>query len=219
VIPRRFARRRLSVVRWLLLIVAASGCPRPNDWRQALDDLRHADPQVRRIAAQRLFETRPHEPPVIPALTAALRDVDPEVRRWSCRALGELPAQPALQQLEDVLQDGDVSVRRAAAFAAQRLSPESTAYRAELISAMKAGDGGVIVAVQALQPPAEWAIPTLATILKDDRRPGLRRLAAEALGILGSQSAAASTALEQATKDRNDQVRAAAAAARARLQK
>jgi HEAT repeat protein len=80
-----------------------------------------------------------------------------------------------------------------------------------LTATMQAGEGGTIVAVGGLGPQAEWAAPTLTKLLQD-KRPGVRRLAAEALGKIGPQGDA-TAALEQATRDADDQVRAAAEAA------
>ena len=183
-----------------------------------LDDLKSPDTATRRVAVQRLAEQKPPDDRVVSAFTLALADPDLEVRRWSCRGLGELGAASAQNALEERLKDEQVSVRRAAAFALQRVAPDSTAYRKELLDAMRTGDGGVIVALAKCQPPPTWAADTLIELLKD-RRPGIRRLAAEALGQIGTSTASAQAALENATRDPDDRVRESATAALGRLRK
>ncbi|MDX1969819.1 MAG: HEAT repeat domain-containing protein [Planctomycetaceae bacterium] len=179
----------------------------------ALNNLTSADVTVRRQAAQTLFELRPPQEPVVSALTQAVNDSDSEVRRWVCRTLGELGeiASPSVPVLEGALKDSETAVRRSAAFALQRLAPDSKAYRLELSDAMLDGDGGVIVALPKLSPKPDWAIPSLVKLLKD-RRPGTRRLAAEALGEIGISSTEVQPALETAAaKDADDRVRESAA--------
>lgn len=207
--PRRSAA-------WCALVIGLStisaGC---GDGRvsAALNNLTSADVTVRRQAAQTLFELRPPQEPVVSALTQAVNDSDSEVRRWVCRTLGELGeiASPSVPVLEGALKDSETAVRRSAAFALQKLAPESEAYRRELTEALQAGDGGVIIALPRLTPTPVWAVPTLVNLLKD-RRPGARRLAAEALGEMGGPSPAVRTALETAAaKDADDRVRESAA--------
>ena len=67
----------------------------------------------------------------------------------------------------------------------------------------------MIVGVTKEGPRAAWAVPTLTRLLAD-RRPGIRRLAAEGLGKIGSASESALPALERAARDRDDRVREAA---------
>jgi HEAT repeat protein len=53
------------------------------------------------------------------------------------------------------------------------------------------------------------SVPTFTRLLTD-RRPGIRRLAAEGLGKIGGASQTALPALRQALQDRDDRVREAA---------
>lgn len=184
-----------------------------------MTQLSSPDVEVRRQAVLLLFERHPDRPEVVVALTDASDDPDAEVRRWACRTLGELgrAAATSVKALEIRLQDPETAVRRAAAFALQKLAPESTAYRSELLDGLRAGDGGIIVALGTLEPRPTWAVPALVERL-GDRRPGLRRLAAETLGQLGDGSAAVRQALARAQRDSDDRVRGAAAEALARLQ-
>jgi HEAT repeat protein len=201
-----------------LLLVLATGCG-GDPLADAVAGLSSADAAVRRQAAQTLYQLRPDTAEALAALRRGTDDPDPEVRRWCCRTLGELPAHAAaaVPVLESRLTDPETAVRRTAAFALQKLEPDSTAYRAELLAAVTAGDGGVIVALGTLEPRPEWAVPALIGRLRD-RRPGLRRLAAECLGALGIDTPEVRQALERLQADADDRVREAAAAALARLQ-
>jgi HEAT repeat protein len=185
----------------------------------ALRDLRSSEVATRRRAVEVLFEARPADPSVVTALADALNDADGEVRRAAARTLGVLgpPARDVIPRLEQTLRDPETGVRRAAAFALQQLAPETEAYRDELIAALRAGDGGVIVALPRLTPRPDWALEPLRELLKD-RRPGTRRLAIEALAELKFDDPTLRPTLERlAQSDRDDRVREAARAALSRL--
>jgi HEAT repeat protein len=116
----------------------------------------------------------------------------------------------SLDALSQTLEDDEQPVRIAAAFAIQELAPTEESHTAVLIEAMKMGEGGVIVAVGEYGPSAAWAVPTLVSLLQD-RRPGIRRITADALRQIGSAAAAAKDALRQAAQsDEDDRVRDAA---------
>ncbi len=75
---------------------------------------------------------------------------------------------------------------------------------------MKMGEGGTIVAVGQYGENAVWAVPTLVSLL-EDRRAGIRRIAADALRQIGPAAGAAEEALRRAAKhDVDDRVRDAA---------
>ena len=83
-------------------------------------------------------------------------------------------------------------------------------YVEVLRDAMRLGDGGVIVAVGRLGERAEWAVPTLVLLLAD-KRPGIRRISAEALQQIGIASEEAEAGLRRAAEhDADDRVRHAA---------
>jgi HEAT repeat protein len=150
----------------------------------------------------------------VPELRKTLADRHPTLRQASARALGEIGDKSAsvISALRESLQDSELSVQLAAAWSLHQLDPEGKHYIPILKSTMQSGEGGTIVAVGNLGPKADWAVPTLTALL-NDRRPGVRRLAAEALAKIGPD-AAAKTALQQhATRDPDDRVREAAAAA------
>jgi HEAT repeat protein len=197
-------------IRLIAILLCLGGCsPGPADW---LADLKSTDVPTRRSAAEKLAEKAPTSPEVVAALTQATDDSDPEVRRWSCRGLGRHNAAASVKQLESKLRDPATAVRRAAAFSLQTLAPESTGYREEFIAGMRMGDGGLLVAIKGFEPPATWSVPVLLELMKD-RRPGIRRLAVEAIGEIAPAMVEPRKALEAARRDPDDRVREAAAKA------
>ncbi len=197
----------------LLLLVLATGCGDGDRVTQLVAQLRDANVELRIAAAEALGEMGAEASAAVPALGEALRDVHPGVRQAAGRALGRMGdgARPALASLETALDDSELTVQLAAAWALVKLDPGARKYVPVLSATMQAGEGGTILAVGNLGPEAEWAVPILAKLLQD-KRAGVRRLAAEALGKIGPQGDA-TAALEQATRDADDQVRAAAESA------
>lgn len=198
---------RIAVVAAVIFTLTGCGGPGTAEW---LDALKSSDPVTRRVAAEKLAEQAPTSPEIVAALALATDDADPEVRRWSCRGLGRHQATTSVRQLEAKLKDPSTPVRRAAAFSLLALAPDSTGYRDEFIAAMRAGDGGILVAIRTFEPPASWATPVLLDLMKD-RRPGIRRLAVESIGAIAPAMEASRKALEVAAKDPDDRVREAAA--------
>jgi HEAT repeat protein len=195
-----------------LCLAAAAGCE-ADQVTLLTEQLASAENDARSNAARDLGALGAAAGPAIPSLIVVARDSQPGVRQAACRALGEIGvADPAaLAALQDSLEDAESSVQLAAAFALVKLDPGGQAYIPVLIRTMRSGEGGTIVAVGQLGPQASWAVPALIDLLKD-RRPGIRRLAAEALGRIGP-TAEAVPALQRAAQDSDDRVRAAAAAA------
>jgi HEAT repeat protein len=195
-----------------LLIAALAGCaedPMPTLLGQAAS----ANAEERADAVRSLGELGAGAETAVPALINATRDEDRDVRRAACRSLGEIGdfREAALSALLARLEDEEFPVQLAAAFALLKLDPQGRAYVPALTRAMRRGEGGTIVAVGRLGRQAEWAVPTLVDLLRD-RRPGVRRLAAEALGRIGLTEEAAE-ALRKASRDPDDRVRRAAEAA------
>jgi HEAT repeat protein len=187
--------------------LACSGCG-GGDAERLLIELQSEDLEVRREAARELGTLKPSTPEVYSALGISITDPDREVRRLSCYALGEIGTTDT-EALATALTDSEMSVRLAAAYALLKIEAGHTEAVAVLSRAMLAGDGGVIVGVTKGGPQAAWAVPTLTRLLADSR-PGIRRLAAEGLGKIGSASQTAMPALEKALKDQDDRVREAA---------
>lgn len=207
---RVFVDRGLrSVVLFALLWLAGCGSKPLKELTQQLQD---DDVEVRRHAAASLVKLGHDAKPAIAALSGAASDKDREVRRLAIRALGQLGPESAgcLPALVHALEDQELSVRLAAAMAIQQLEPAETKHRTILIDAMKKGEGGTIVAVGKYGATAEWAVPTLTSLLQD-RRAGIRRIAADALHDIGPAAAAAEDSLRRTAKDdADDRVRDAA---------
>ncbi|MBL8850459.1 MAG: HEAT repeat domain-containing protein [Planctomycetaceae bacterium] len=196
-----------------MLTVVFAGCQGEDPVAARIAELQGTDRESRIAAADALRELGEPAATAVPALTSVLGDLHPGVRQSAARALGHMgdAGQSAVPPIEDLLDDPELSVRMAAAWSLRELDPAGEKYVPVLIKAMREGEGGTIVAVGNLGPDGDWAVPTLTTLLQD-RRPGVRRLAAEALGKIGPD-AAARTALERAARDSDDRVREAATAA------
>jgi HEAT repeat protein len=201
--------RRLSV----LVTLLAPGCGGGADVDALIAQLGDADSNVRITAAAALGKLGADAEAAVAPLQEALRDPHPEVRQASARSLGEIgaAAPDAVAALESALNDEDLRVQLAAAWALVKLDSAGRKYVPVLTATMKLGEGGTIVAVGNLGSSADWAVPTLVELLSD-QRPNTRRLAAEALGRIGPTGDAVK-ALQQATQDADDRVRAAASAA------
>lgn len=197
-----------------LFLVTAQGCGGGDPVAVLVEQLEDPSHDVRIAAADGLREIGPPAAVAAPPLLEAIRDPHPTLRQAAARALGAIGDRSAgvMSALRESLLDPELSVRLAAAWALHRLDAEGEHYAPVLQRAMESGEGGTIVAVGNLGANAEWALPTLTRLLKD-RRAGVRRLAADALGKIGPD-ASARTALEQvAARDADDRVREAAGAA------
>lgn len=197
-----------------LLLVFVLGCG-DGALERCLHQLTSDDVTLRRQAARQLAELKPQGTKAQQALERAAADSDREVRRLACVALGEIGT-GGKAVLEKALADPEFSVQLAAAFALLKIDPESESAISVLKKTMKLGEGGVIVSVTQMGPKADWAVPTLVDLLRD-RRPGIRRLAADGLGQIAVGNQSALTALKRAQQDPDDRVRDAAAKALERL--
>ena len=171
--------------------------------------LANGDVQVRRAAARSLKELSGDKVRAIPALTdAASQDDDLEVRRLSIQALGEIgpPAEASISVLLQTLEDSPEAVQVAAALAIARIAPERESYQPVLIRAMRAGNGGVLMAVGRLGEDAKWAVPTLVELLTHELVQ-IRSLAAHTLGQIGPAAKDAAPALERMSRDSDPAVR------------
>jgi HEAT repeat protein len=186
-----------------------------------------ADLSTRRAALREIAEMGAEGRAATDTLVKLSRDADAEIRRLCCLALGnmygiatephvDIPAAVAVSVTECV-SDKETSVRMTAAYALLAIEPTHVAAQELLAKAMLRGDGGVIDRLGKQTPPPTWAVPTLIAILKSDRRPGNRRLAAVALGRIGVATNAGVTALQAARGDADDRVRSAAEDALAAL--
>jgi HEAT repeat protein len=206
----------MSVARMLALLLpaVASGCSNADPVAERIAQLADSNHEVRIAAADALRDLGPAAAAAVPQLRKTLADRHPTLRQASARALGEIGDKSAsvISALRESLQDSELSVQLAAAWSLHQLDPEGKHYIPILKSTMQSGEGGTIVAVGNLGPKADWAVPTLTTLL-NDRRPGVRRLAAEALAKIGPDTAAKTALQQHAQRDPDDRVREAAAAA------
>ena len=191
----------------LVFCISAIGCS-PDRTPQLILQLQDEAVEVRRAAAKALGELgRKTKKSAVSPLSEAVTDKDRVVRRLACFALGEMGpvADSAIPFLIHALTDRELSVRLSSAFAICKINPENKDYVPELLNAMRKGEGGTIVAVGKMGPNAGWAVPMLINLLKDSR-PGIRRLAAEALGRIGSSTDSTEAALKKAVNDPDDRV-------------
>jgi HEAT repeat protein len=189
--------------------------------------------EVRREAAEALG--RLGDGNAVPSLTAALGDTDADVREAAVVALGSLRDPKAIGPLVLALKDPTSGVRRIAAATLSRIDtdwsslPEARAAAEELKPALHDNDPGVrhfvghlLAAMNAAEPGAaplasstgstseqrrQLAIACFLRVLTDSDR-DLRQAAAEALGRLGGEGAAAG--LAKARRDLDPGVRVAA---------
>lgn len=159
---------------------------RPSEIPRLILDLKNGDEDTRVHAAYRLGLVNPPESAgeAISTLIAALNDPSVQVRIHSASALGDLKAEAAIQPLIDHLSDADGEV---IVFAAQSL-----------------GEIG---------PKALSAVPYLLPLLESDGCAGSRRVAAIALGRIGSEQELAATVMTRDLHNTNKYVRLEAARA------
>ena len=202
--------RGLTVLNPIVVIAASlAGCEAPHE--PLVEQLQSTSAESRRAAALALGKLGSTAEPAVSSLWPVVGDGDPTVRQAACRALGEIgvASLETTAALQPALDDAELSVRLAAAIALLRLDPSGDVHRQVLTDAMLQGEGGTIVAVGRLEPKATWALPTLTQLLRD-RRPGIRRIAAEALGRIGPDAAAREALHRSATQDADDRVRTTA---------
>jgi len=170
------------------------------------------DPEVRRVAARALADQRGTSSEIIAALTQAAANSDVEVRQIAVEALAQKgsAAETVLPPLERALADPELSVRLKAALAIRKIDPESESYRPVLLDSLRAGHGTVFLEVGRMGTDAQWAVPTLVTVLSSDRRPSIRALAASTLGRIGASTSKVESALRRALRDQSPAVRTAA---------
>jgi HEAT repeat protein len=210
-----------KVTGWLAFVVLCQmvvGCG-----RDSLEDLiaRLGDPdfRVRRAAATKLVERAATDEHVVPALMPCVADHNIEARRLAIDVLGQIGpgASASLPTLKAALADQEPTVRMRAAIAIQRIAPEERSFVPVLVSAMRAGQGRILLHVGAMGADGAWAVPTLMELLSHDS-PQMRALAAQTLGRVGLPASDARAALERAARDPNAAVQSAARGAMQRIQ-
>jgi HEAT repeat protein len=152
-------------------------------------------------------------------LLRQLENPDPTMRRSAIRALVDERGDVAVlvPALERVLGDTDTSVRLSAAVALQKIDPANQSFRPLLIESLEAGHAPLFLEVGRMGPDAEWAVPTLVTLLTHPQ-PQIRALSARALGEIGVAGRIVETALKQRLRDDSAAVRRAAERALEQIQ-
>jgi HEAT repeat protein len=116
--------------------------PRPKDVEELACLLKSRNVEERREAATTLaFMEQGSEKALLP-LVAALKDVDPVVRRYAASAPGRIgpPAKPAVPALANLLGDKSVEVRRSSAGALVRLKSHAKAAAPVLLQSLQEED-------------------------------------------------------------------------------
>jgi len=179
-------------------------------------ELKDNNEDVRMTAVEALGMTEDKR--VVEPLIAALRDQSMRVRRCAVEALAQIKDKHAVEPLIGALKNDDSKVRKAAIEALGIIQDKRALV--PLIAALKDQDKHVCVdAHRALEKidsnwreseAAEQAVPAFITALKDDDK-NMRKVAAEALGMIRDKRAV--EPLISALKDDDKNVRKAAAEA------
>jgi HEAT repeat protein len=224
--PDRDVRRDAAESLWRIGPPARAAIP---PLSRALQD---EDGNVSRSAAGALGAFGPEARTAVPALTEALRHRDMETRHFAARALVRVGDQKAKQAaapvLREVLRRGAPAqrVRAEIIVLLWRIGPEP----ASTFPGLEQGDpGDVPCAVQLLNgvystkadpETRKNAVPVLVAAFRGLRsRPDFRATFASTLGQIGPEARAAIPALTEALKDKDANVRKAAAEALERVQK
>jgi HEAT repeat protein/S1-C subfamily serine protease len=182
---------------------------------EALQDM--SCPSARAYAAEALGKMETFARAALPALVAALKDPETEVRRNASAALGKigLPArEAAYAELLAVLQDRDEEVRRTAKGALLQLGDPAPADRPRLATTLGERTGsreGRIYAAAGLGALGEESIPSLLDALANDPDPEVASVACFALGYVGAKNKEVAQALTKALDHRERWVQVSAA--------
>jgi HEAT repeat protein len=164
------------------------------------------------ILAQRVFDDGAEA--AIPAVVEALKDADPDVRKWAIGTLSSLDAGSRVTALADLVKDKNIGVRARALEALISLGPNARAATPKLLEAAikDAADQCRIQALSALKaigPDAKTILPTLREALKD-KYILVRRDAISFLAELGPKAKEAVPDLVAALKkavDKHERIR------------
>lgn len=141
---------------------------------------------------------------LLPAVSAYLKDPDPDVRSAAAFMLGNF-RKDAIPYLLQALQDKEGLVRAKAAYSFIKIGPDAKEAVPALIAALRDSSRDVhnnaVVALGSIGPEARAAVADLIDVLKTDKNPYTRASAAEALGNIGPAAKEAIPALQDALKD------------------
>ena len=174
--------------------------------RFAIPDLREAlkdkDGRVRVKAAEALWKIeKPPARVVLPVLRTALKDRDPAVRALVPPVLALIgkPARPMFPILFEALKDKDINVRMEVVLALGELGPLATESIPALLALERDADFFILEPMisVSLGNMGAAAVPDLTKALSA-KEPGIRRMAAYALGLIGPHARQAVSPLNDA---------------------
>jgi HEAT repeat protein len=180
---------------------------------QALSgELKSVSTAVRAHAAHALGHLGAAARPAVESLAPLLADPDPKVRRMAIRSWARIRPGPAvtIPLLSKVLSDGDPAVRNEAMEIVADVGKPAVPMLATLLGR----DRSVYwctIALGEIGADAAEAAPALIDVLKNNRRPEVRREAALALGSIGPAAADSVPTLIASLRDRDPAVVAGAA--------
>ena len=171
--------------------------PRPADFNldspaHRIRDLRNADPQVRRRAADFLNFLRPIDEASLDALAAALNDENDDVRHGVTATLGRI-GQPAVPSLLRTLAQGTPRSRAAAVTALKEMGTAANAAVPAVLAVAVSAEENAALREQALETlgaigaetPTVVA-PLLHILMDDDQPEALRNAAGRGVGRLAA---------------------------------
>jgi RNA polymerase sigma factor (sigma-70 family) len=163
-----------------------------------VEELKHGRKNERRFALENALPAlRSQAKATIPAVTTALQDEDPDIRRRAVVALRNIdPEGMSASALAKVVTDDDADVRYTAIQLLGIWGPKARVATPQLLTAaVKAPNLSsrrmALIALRALKPDATTLLPTLEEALKDKEQ-GVRQ---EAIAILGEMRAEARDAV------------------------
>jgi len=208
---------RITPLVLILLVSAVTqgwGAPAQQTQKRSVEgliyDLKHPEAEKRKEAARLLGQHRIRE--AVPAMLPMTKDSDPSVRLEVARALVRINDTRALDSFVQLTRDSDKAIRKVAVegivkiyVVEQKGFVDGVKEVVRFINPLS--DNFNPLTVEPYIPVSEKAITALADLLFDEDR-GLRKDAAEALGILRGRSAlpAIQAALE---KEENNDIKVA----------
>ncbi len=143
----------------------------------------------------------PKAAPAIPALSQALADELPEVRRAAGRALGKV-GKAAIPRIKAAL--GDTSRASGAALAVGELGAEGASLVPEMLAIFQRGEGGSELSDNVTAACVAIGAPALPHLQKGMKRRGISGRCAEILRSMGEAAAPAAPALLELALDNTE---------------
>lgn len=175
-------------------LMVGPGAGGPEDVPPLLEELKNAEPRVRRDAAEELGRIGGSARAALGPLEQALRDPIAEVRVAAAAAISAIDpskAAAAVQIAGDTLKEKSEAARRAAAWILGDLGPKAAAACPALAVMLGDSDGelrwAAANALGEIGPASAVALPGLIGLL-GDKDANLRAAAADAIGQLGGQA-------------------------------